>query len=443
MRSAVSVRLALSFLGFGSRTGESQARKSLYGAIAGIGISIIPLIVVLVVSDGMIQGITSRLMELSSSHIRVTDYYRTSEVSSDPESFRQFAKSLVSGDENGVILQAYPERDGMALVVGKNGRSGGTIRAVDPGFLSSENPAMELMRVTAGNRILERPHDAVLGDKLAHDLDIGTGDTFRILTFRTSRTGRVIPRFTKFTLRGTVSSGYQELDALWVFIPFETGWNILSPDSSNSFITMRTTDPFGSIERARIELLQTLPEGFRVYTWKDLNRSQFHAFTTTRTLLLFIMFLILFVAAVNISSALVMLVMERRREIAILKSIGGDPATVRFAFLLAGLFTGFCGILTGIPLGVLCALHVNELLALLERCINGANMFFSAAAGNAAPAAIHLLDPAFYLERIPVVVRFPELCMVAAGTLVLSLLVSLLPAIRAGREKPLDTLRKL
>lgn len=443
MKTAVSLRLALSFLGFGSRNNESQARKSLYGAIAGIGISIIPLIVVLVVSDGMIQGITSRLIELSSSHIRITDYYRTSGISSDPASFEQLAESLVSSDGEGSVLQAYPEREGMALVVGKNGRSGGTIRAVDPAFLSAENPAMELLQVTAGKRMLAGSHDAVLGEKLAQDLDISIGDTFRILTVRTSSSGRVIPRFTRFTLTGTVSSGYQELDALWVFIPFETGWDILSPDSSNSFITVRTGDPFGSIERTRIELLQQLPEGFRVYTWKDLNRSQFHAFTTTRTLLLFIMFLILFVAAVNISSALVMLVMERRREIAILKSVGGEPATVRFAFLLAGLFTGFCGILTGIPLGVLCALHVNELLAVLERSINGVNLFWSALTGGSPPSAVQLLDPAFYLERIPIIVRLPELCMVAAGTLVLSVLVSLFPAIRAGREKPLDTLRKL
>jgi len=78
MRTAVSLRLALSFLGMGSRKQESHARKTLYGAIAGIAVSIIPLILVLVVSDGMIEGITSRLVELSSSHIRVMDYYRTS-----------------------------------------------------------------------------------------------------------------------------------------------------------------------------------------------------------------------------------------------------------------------------------------------------------------------------------------------------------------------------
>lgn len=443
MKTAVSLRLAFSFLGFGSRKSESQARKSLYGAIAGIGISIIPLVIVLVVSDGMIEGITSRLIELSSSHLRVSDYYRTSPISDDPAAFSHFARSLVSKEATGSILHAFPEREGMALVVGKNGRSGGTVRSVDPAFLSPDNPAMNLLRVTAGERTLVTSHDAVLGEKLAQDLGIGIGETFRILTIRKTETGRVIPRFTRFTLRGTVSSGYQELDALWVFIPFETGCAILSPESSNSFITIRTADPFGSIERTRVELLQKLPDGFRVHTWKELNRSQFHAFTTTKTLLVFIMFLILFVAAVNISSALVMLVMERRREIAILKSVGGEPGTISFAFLLAGFFTGFCGILAGLPVGVLCALHVNEMLALLERGINTTNRFLVALSGGMPPPAVRLLDPSFYLERIPVTVRLGDLFMVTAGTLVLSVLVSLFPAIRAGREKPLETLRKL
>lgn len=442
MRTAVSLRLALSFLGMGSRKQESHARKTLYGAIAGIAVSIIPLILVLVVSDGMIEGITSRLVELSSSHIRVMDYYRTSRESGTAADFSQFAYSLVNTNSGGTITHAWGEREGMALVVGKDARSGGTIRAVDPSWFSGENPAMSILETVEGQRLLAGSHDAVLGEKIARDLGLNVGDTFRLLTFKTTDGGRRVPRFTRFTLTGIVSSGYQELDALWVFIPLETGFQILPEESSNTFINVRTSNPFGTIERSRIEVLKMLPDGFRVYTWKDLNRSQFHAFTTTRTLLLFIMFLILFVASVNISSALVMLVMERRKEIAIIKSVGGSPATVSFAFLLAGYFTGFCGILAGLPVGVLCALHVNELLAWLERGINTANRFFHSLAGDSDTMPVQLLDPAFYLENIPVTVRFRELFLVAAGTLVLSVLVSLLPAIRAGREKPLDTLRK-
>lgn len=438
MRIAVAIKLAVSFLGLGRKKTESNARRSLYGAIAGIAVSIIPLTLVLVVSDGMIEGITRRLVELSSSHIRIQDYYRKSAISDDPAEFSRFAKSLVTGS----VTAAYPEREGIGLVIGKTGRSGGTIRAVENTFFSPDNPAMELLELKEGERSLQNPHSAVLGAKLADDLGLKPGDTFRLLTMRTGRGGRSIPRFTRFTLAGTVSSGYQELDALWVFIPYLTGTSILAPESSRSFINIQTASPFTDIERPRIELLGKIPEGFRVYTWKDLNRSQFHAFTTTRTLLVFIMFLILFVAAVNISSALVMLVMERRKEIAILKSVGGRPETVTFAFLIAGFFTGFCGILAGLPTAVACAVHINEILSFLETAINAAASFFYAFAGNAGHEKIRLLDPAFYLERIPVTIRFTELFMVASGTLVLSVLVSLFPAIRAGRERPLDTLRK-
>jgi lipoprotein-releasing system permease protein len=82
----------------------------------------------------------------------------------------------------------------------------------------------------------------------------------------------------------------------------------------------------------------------------------------------------------------------------------------------------------------------------MERGVNAVNRFFFALSNpnvGAGPEAVHLLDPAYYLEKIPVHLRMDELFLVAAGTLVLSVLVSLLPAIRAGREKPIDTLRKV
>ncbi len=451
----VSLRLALSFLGVGARRGESNARKSLYGAIAGIGISLVPLIVVLVVSDGMIEGITSRLIDLSSSHIRVVDYTGTNGFdggSDSAEGIEAIAAGLTStrASKDGAesIREALPEREGTALVVGKNGRVGGTVRAVHPDFFRDDGDTRKLVTVIAGQATLESPNDAILGKKIAQDLGVGEGDSFRVLTMMMGRGGRAVPRFTTFTVRGVVSSGYQELDALWVFIPFRTGCRILPGESSNTFISVRIDDPFGDIERERLRVLESLPEGFRAYTWKEMNRSQFHSFTTTRTLLLFIMFMILFVAAINISSALVMMVMERRKEIAILKSVGADPSCVSSAFLLAGFFTGIGGILIGMPIGILCAVHINGLFAAIEHGIN-ALMFFAYEMtsplrfGNALPfKEIRLLDPAYYLESIPVTLRFGELFRIAAGALLLSVLVSVLPAARAGREKPLDTLRK-
>jgi lipoprotein-releasing system permease protein len=158
------------------------------------------------------------------------------------------------------------------------------------------------------------------------------------------------------------------------------------------------------------------------------------------------MLLIVFVASVNVSSALVMLVMERRREIAILKSTGASPSGITFSFLVAGFLTGLGGVVSGIPAGIFCALHINGLFSLMERILNTANRFLfilgATAGGPGGPEVIHLLDPSYYLEVIPVHLHFAELFFIGTGTLVLSVLVSVLPAIRAGQEKPLDTLRK-
>ena len=194
--------------------------------------------------------------------------------------------------------------------------------------------------------------------------------------------------------------------------------------------------------------MRALPEGYTVYTWRELNRAQFQSFTTTRMLLLFIMFLIVLVASVNVSSALVMLVMERRREIAILKSTGARPGDIAFAFLLSGFLTGAGGVLLGVPAGILCALNINGIFAFMERAINGLSAacyyaFAPLAGRTPAPVGIHLLDPAYYLETIPIHIEPGKLFAIAAGTLVLSVIVSAIPAYRAGQEKPIDTMRKI
>ena len=101
--------------------------------------------------------------------------------------------------------------------------------------------------------------------------------------------------------------------------------------------------------------------------------------------------------------------------------------------------------LFGLPLGLFASVNINTLISTMERLVNaGARCIFMLRHGDEASyTAIHLLDPAYYLQQIPVTVPFRELLLVVLGTLLLSLLVSALPAIRAGSEKPLDTLRKM
>jgi lipoprotein-releasing system permease protein len=441
MKLKASIQLALRYLGVGSGTSESNARNSLYGAIAGIGISLIPLITVLVVADGMIEGISSRIIELSTSHLRVTDFTNSPDSSEYALNMVSLTESVKNASFRSTLEAVWPERQGLGIAVGSKGRSGATIRATGADFF--QNPEVKkLLTVISGVPNLSGATDAIIGSKLARDIGIDSGDTFRLLTMRTSPSGKNIPKFTTFKVRGVVSSGYQELDALWVFIPFETGCSILDAASSRTFISIQTGNAFESLEPLQHEISRFVPDGFYVHSWKELNRSQFQSFNTTRILLLFIMLLIVLIASVNVSSALVMMVMERRKEIAILKSMGATPQGISFSFIIAGFFTGLGGLVFGMPIGILVALHINSIFLVAEKVISVLLTLFSSISGIAMDVDVKLLDPAYYLQEIPVNLDIVELLCIAGGTLVLSVLVSILPAYRAGQEKPIEIMRK-
>ena len=222
-------------------------------------------------------------------------------------------------------------------------------------------------------------------------------------------------------------------------------------------------DGIREVLHCREELEQALGTIIRGMAYPDSgitcfgNTAQYENFTSTRIMLIFVMFLIVLVASVNISSALVMLAMERRREIAILKSVGATSEGIMAAFLLTGFCAGGAGVVLGIPLGILCAVNVNQILSGIEELLNIfvhfwynlSNMFFdflemllSMDFARSEFVPVQLLDPAFYLEEIPVILPWTGIFIIAAGTLVLSVVVSALPSIKAGKEKPLDTLRK-
>lgn len=423
-----------------------NSRKNIFSAICCIGISIVPLIVVLVVSDGMINGMTKRIVELSSFHVQAIQLKAKKDPSENLAYLTQMAKEIerVQG-----VTEAYVERSGMVLVAGKEERSGATIRSVESKLLTQNNSFKELFTVHEGSLEFKSKKSAIIGNVLAEKIGVKVGDVLRVITMKNSASGAVLPQVSTFVVDGIISCGYHELDSLWVFVPLETGFSLLAANVSRIFIGINTTDAFSNdLYVAQRGIDNILNRDFAVYNWNNLNESQYANFRTSKILLLFIMFLIVLVASVNISSALIMLVMEHKKEIALLKSIGGSPKGITTAFVMVGFFMGLCGVALGIPVGFLCALNVNEILNWIEQILNlFARLIYNIKCllpgfyGEFLP--ITLLNPEYYLTEFQVELPFIESLVIVFGTLLLSIIASIVPAIKAGKEKPLETLRKI
>jgi lipoprotein-releasing system permease protein len=183
-----------------------------------------------------------------------------------------------------------------------------------------------------------------------------------------------------------------------------------------------------------------------VYSWYQLEKASYKSFQTTRALLLFIMALVVAVAAVNVSSSLVMVVLEKTPEIAMLKAMGAGPWEIGLGFTVTAAATGLAGTALGLALGALVAVNINALLAGLERLLNlagrAAFILLSPLLPLPPPPAVRLFNAEFYLEQIPVSLSFRELAAVAAATMLLAVLAAWLPARRAGGIRPLEVLRR-
>ncbi|MDR2178469.1 MAG: FtsX-like permease family protein [Treponema sp.] len=399
-----------------------EGGRYLRGAAAGIALSLVPIIVTLIVADGMIRGITDRFIELGTGHLQVYDY--TGEGTLDTV----VPVIAAAGGVRGV----WHERRGLGVVAGKGGRQGATIRSVDSSFWVEEGSAAYLTGV-AGRSYPQTDRDVVLGQSLAEETGAAVGDTVRIMTVRNME-GRSVPRITAFTVAGIVSSGYRELDALWCIMSRQGGDRILD-ETSRPGLIVKIDDPYGKAGITAAGLQRILGPHYTVYTWGDLHRAQYSSYESTRQLLLFIMALIVVVAAVNVSSATSMLVIERQRDIAVLKTAGASPRGIVGVFALASLLTGFCGAVLGIGAGLLLGININGLIHGLEGLLS----FFS---GLFRGGEVKILDPGYYLETIPVIVDWSAVFFIGLFTIICSVAASWIPSRRAGKLKPLELFRK-
>lgn len=405
------------------RAGEGG--RYLRGAAAGIALSLVPIIVTLIVADGMIHGITGRYLELGTGHLQVYDHLSNGEFPEDlQEEINKF--SFVRG--------TWRERQGLGIILGKNGRTGAAIRAVESGFWKDKGSA-EFLEVIAGSAELESDNELLLGRGLAETLEAEPGSTVRLMTVRTNKEGQNLPRVTIFTVKGIISSGYRELDSLWCILNYEASLTLLSPELYRSYLIIKVNDPYKDLYDVSEQIMLTIGAGYGVYPWKELQYSLFKSFESTRQMLLFIMALLVLVAAVNVSSATTMLVIERQKDIAVLKTGGASPAAVQRIFLWGAFLTGLAGAIGGISLGLVIGRWINPIIRGLET--------FLGFVTSPWQKEVRILDPEYYLESIPVIIDWKTILFIALFTLLCSCIASAIPARSAGKLKPLEILRRV
>ncbi len=410
--------------------------KNLLGAVLGIGLSLIPLIVVLEISSGMIEGITHRYMEIGSYHLQVRNYNQI-----DPE----VEEDTINGIANlSGVKAVFPVITGLGLAYSKEGRTGISFKALPENYMDIDISAKEYITIESGEFILDTRDSALLSSEVARILEVVPGDRIKILTARKVPGRRPVLKPSYLTVRGIFSTGYYELDALSIYINIEKGKTLFKGKGS-SFIAVKLDDPFNNIEKQTSNIRNQLASGFLVSNWYDLERSMIDSFNTTKTILLFIMIVIVLVAAINISSAVVMLVMEKEAEIAMLKSTGVSSFLITRAFVYIGFIIGLAGTFTGLLTGLMIAVNINGIITIAELIINNVYIVLQIIISpifTLADRGIVLIDTAYYLEKIPIRLNISEILIISSLTILLSTAAAYFPAIKAGRLKPMDILRK-
>ncbi|MFP4178504.1 MAG: ABC transporter permease [Spirochaetaceae bacterium] len=426
------------FLGFrmlfGSRAGK-KVKRHLIGAILGVGFSLIPLILVIEVSGGMIEGITRRFIEIGSYHLQLKSYSDYDEEEIDG--------TLARIEEVEEVERAFEAVFGEGLIYSPTGRTGVSIRGLPEDFYERDGKVQEFLSFEEGSFDLSAGRNALVSGEVARKLEVSVGDTVRLLTAKTMPGRSPVLRPSTFTVAGVFSTGYYELDALSMYLHVEQGKRLFNTPSDR-VIAVKTDDPYQNIEKTAGRIQSAMPPDWYVYTWYGMERAMLESFKTTRNLLIFIMIIIVIVASFNISSSMIMLVLEKEPEIAILKSTGVHPKDIVYSFLSTGVFIGLTGMLIGITAGLALAVNINPLIDGLETVINTAagawGSFFDPEAGGFE--GITVFDENYYLEEIPIRLRFIEIFGAGVFTLLVTSAAAYFPARRAGSIRPLDILRK-
>lgn len=438
--------LFLAFRYLRERRPRRLARATALAALLGIACGVASLIVALALSNGFRDEIRDKILK-GTAHI--TLMRRDAQPMPD---WLTLTKRI--SETEGVAAASATTYDG-ALLSGANGSAYAILRGLDRDQASVVSQIQRTIVAGSIEPLLSEPSpfqnaesasqtedekragkddspitsfdeipseaalpSAVIGADLAAHTNLGVGDTATIVSGEATLTPLgLAPRFRRVRIVGLFKSGLYEYDAAWVYLSLDTAASFAGADApSASVISIEVADIY-SVEQVSARLKEQLGNEYTTVNWQEANRPLFAALALERRMGLFIIALIILIATLNIMTTLVLLVVERRTDIATLSAMGARSLSIMLIFIIEGAIIGLIGIISGIALG-LVACFVGDYYKLVS-----------------LPADI------YSISNVPFHTRAVDVALAALVAFVLSLLATIYPARAAARLRPAEALR--
>jgi lipoprotein-releasing system permease protein len=384
-------------------------------SMLGIALGVTALITVLSVMNGFERELRDRILGMAS-HASITTF-------SGQLSDWQDLSGLLAGREN--IVASAPYVSGETMLSNGKRVTGGILRGIMPDMEGGVSDVVT--HIKSGDINLLRPgeYGIVLGSEMAVALGVATGDSVTVVSpqITIGPTG-LLPRLRRFTVVGIFEVGMYEYDRGVALVHIDDAARLFQMDDKVTGLRLKLSDIFLAPAVSR-NLSRELQGDYRIEDWTRQHANFFRAVKTEKRVMFIILTLIVAVAAFNIVSTLIMVVTDKRSDIAILRTLGASPRSVMSIFIIQGVFIGVLGTALGVAGGVALALNVETIVPAIEQMFN----------------VEFLAADVYYISDVPSELHWSDVWVMAGVAIVLSLLATLYPAWRAARTHPAEALR--
>lgn len=380
----------------------------------GIMLGVATLIIVMAVMNGFRHDLFSKIMGLNG-HVIVQ------KLGERFDDYEQMAEKIarVPG-----VQVAMPIIEGQVMVSSSSQALGGLVRGV------RENDLKALKLVSSNVRAgtldgFDAQTGIAIGVRLANQLHVGLGDSITLVSPRGAATPfGTAPRSKPYQITSIFELGMSEYDRMMIFMPLKEAQKYFSKGGEVDVVEVIVDDP-ENVDNFRAAILQAGGPSIAVADWRQRNETFFNVLSVERNVMFIILSLIVLVAALNIISGLMMLVKDKGRDIAILRTMGATKGAVMRVFLITGASIGIVGTLAGLLLGVIFCWNIDSIKNFAS-WITGTTVF----------------DPSvYYLTKLPADIDPHETGGIVIMALLLSVIATIYPSWRASRLDPVEALR--